>query len=214
MELKTFLSLKTNLKEIHLPGSIAHTLLAPPNRASDLINNNSININTKEAAVLIHFYPSTNGQLSLVLIKRNKNIGIHSDQISFPGGKYEDQDCDLWTTALREANEEVGIQKSQVQYVMPLSKIFVPPSNFLVTPYLSYGFFRPDFILEISEVSSIIEFPLNDLLKMKVSKVSLLSYNKISVEVPCYKYNKKIIWGATAMILSELKMIIQNTLTK
>ena len=97
---------------------------------------------------------------------------------------------------------------------MPLSKIFIPPSNFLVTPYLSYGFFRPDFILEISEVSSIIEFPLNDLLKMKVSKVSLLSYNKISVEVPCYTYNKKIIWGATAMILSELKMIIQNTLTK
>ena len=103
---------------------------------------------------------------------------------------------------------------SPISSLTTLSKIFVPPSNFLVTPYLSYGFFRPDFILEISEVSSIIEFPLNDLLKMKVSKVSLLSYNKISVEVPCYKYNKKIIWGATAMILSELKMIIQNTLTK
>ena len=121
---------------------------------------------------------------------------------------------DLLATALREANEEVAIQKSQVEFIRTLSKVYIPKSNFLVSPFLSYGSFRPNFIKEISEVSGILEFPLNDLLEMKISITSLTNYSKNSIEVPCFIYNKKIIWGATAMILSELKMIIQNTLIK
>ena len=125
-----------------------------------------------------------------------------------------DKDKDLFSTALREANEEVAIQKSTVEYIRTLSKIFIPPSNFMVTPFLSYSSFRPDLIPERSEVSEIIEFPLNDLLETRISLTRLINSSKNSVEVPCFKYNQKIIWGATAMILSELKIIIQNTLTK
>ena len=214
MELKTFLSLVTKLKETPLPGFKSHLLLAPLDRNADLNNANYNNINPKRAAVLIHFYPSYNGQLSLVLIERNKYPGVHSGQISFPGGKYEDKDKDLFATALREANEEVAIQKSTVEYIRTLSKIFIPPSNFMVTPFLSYSSFCPDLIPERSEVSEIIEFPLNDLLEMRISLTRLINSSKNSVEIPCFKYNQKIIWGATAMILSELKIIIQNTLTK
>ena len=214
MELKTFLNLIAKLKEIPLPGFKSHLLLVPPESNEDAKNINYNYINPKIAAVLIHFYPNHNDQLSFVLIERNKYPGIHSGQISFPGGKYDDQDKDLLATALREANEEVAIQKSQVEYIRTLSKVYIPISNFLVTPFLSYGSFRPNFIKEISEVSGILEFPLNDLLEMKISTTSLTNYSKNSIEVPCFKYNKKIIWGATAMILSELKMIIQNTLIK
>ena len=84
----------------------------------------------------------------------------------------------------------------------------------MVTPFLSYSSFCPDLIPERSEVSEIIEFPLNDLLETRISMTRLINSSKNSVEVPCFKYNQKIIWGATAMILSELKIIIQNTLTK
>ena len=208
------MSLKTKLKEIPLPGFKSHLLLVPPYRNGYLKNINYNYINSKKAAVLIHFYPSHNDRLSFVLIERNTYPGIHSGQISFPGGKYDNQDKDLWATALREANEELAIQKSQVEHIKTLSKVFIPPSNFLVTPFLSYGTFRPNFIPEISEVSGIIEFPLNFLLKTKISINSIINSSKNSLEVPCFKYNQKIIWGATAMILSELKIIIQNTLTK
>ena len=214
MELKTFLSLFTKLKEIPLPGLKSHLLLAPLDIHTDSNNTNYNNINPTRAAVLIHIYPSYNGQLSFVLIERNKYPGFHSGQISFPGGKYEDNDKDLFATALREANEEVAIQKSTVEYIRTLSKVFIPPSNFIVTPFLSYGSFRPDLIPDRSEVSEIIEFPLNYLFETGISMTRLINSSKNSVEVPCFKYNQKIIWGATAMILFELKTIIQNTLTK
>tara|TARA_B100001029_G_scaffold178406_1_gene185097 strand:- start:6159 stop:6803 length:645 start_codon:yes stop_codon:yes gene_type:complete len=214
MDLKTFLSLKTNLIEIPLPGLNAHSLLAPPNRITDLKKMNYNIVNFKIAAVLILFFPRPNGQLNLVLIERSKYPGIHSGQISFPGGKYEDQDNELWETALREANEEIGIQKSDIKYVMSLSNIFIPPSNFLVTPFLSYTISNPAFIPYKSEVSKIIELPVNDLLKMKVSQKKIKTVFKESVEVPCFNYNQNIIWGATSMVLSELKMIILNALDK
>ena len=169
MELKTFLSLFTKLKEIPLPGLKSHLLLAPLDRHTDLNNFNYNNINPKKAAVLIHFYPGENDQLSFVLIERNKYPGVHSGQISFPGGKYEDKDKDLFSTALREANEEVAIQKNTVEYIRTLSKVFIPPSNFIVTPFLSYSSFRPNLIPEGYEVSEIIEFPLNDLLETRIS---------------------------------------------
>ena len=171
-------------------------------------------VNSKIAAVLILFFPSPNGQLNLVLIERSKYPGIHSGQISFPGGKYENQDNELWETALREANEEIGIQKADIKYVMSLSNIFIPPSNFLVTPFLSYSISNLTFIPHKSEVSKIIELPVNDLLKIKVSKKRLKTMFKESVQVPCFNYNQNIIWGATSMILSELKMLIQNALVK
>ena len=214
MDLRTFLSLKTNLIEIPLPGLDAHSLLAPSYRISDLKKINYNIVNSKIAAVLILLFPSPNGQLNLVLIERSKYPGIHSGQISFPGGKYENQDNELWETALREANEEIGIQKADIKYVMSLSNIFIPPSNFLVTPFLSYSISNLTFIPHKSEVSKIIELPVNDLLKIKVSQKRLKTMFKESVEVPCFNYNQNIIWGATSMILSELKIIIQNALAK
>ena len=97
---------------------------------------------------------------------------------------------------------------------MSLSNIFIPPSNFLVTPFLSYSISNLTFIPHKSEVSKIIELPVNDLLKIKVSKKRLKTMFKESVQVPCFNYNQNIIWGATSMILSELKMLIQNALVK
>ena len=84
----------------------------------------------------------------------------------------------------------------------------------MVTPFLSYSSFRPELTPERSEVSEIIEFPLNDLLETRISFTRLINSSKNSVEVPCFKYNQKIIWGATAMILSELKIIITLNLMK
>ena len=200
----------TNLKEIPLPGYEAHALLVPPNRRAQLGNINFSEINPKKAAVLIHFYPDAEEEVNFVLIERNTYAGVHSGQISLPGGKPEPQDNDLWATALREAREEVGIFSSQVQFLRVLSKVFIPPSNFLVTPYLGYSMARPDFTPELSEVAHIIELPLSKLLENDVSTSDQAANFTTPIEVPSYVFDQKIVWGATAMILSELKMIILN----
>ena len=208
------MSTVTNLKEIPLPGLKAHKLLAPPNRIKLMKTIDYNKIKSKKAAVLICIYPNAVGQANFVLIERNVYPGVHSGQISFPGGKPEPHDLDLWATALREANEEVGIPSSQVQQLKTMSKIFIPPSNFTVTPFLSYCHSQPPLIHDLSEVSSIIEFPLGELLTAEVSMENCVISGKNLSKVPAYVYDQKIVWGATAMILSELKKLILNGLYK
>src|SRR5690554_6256997 len=80
---------------------------------------------------------------------RNTYKGVHSNQVSFPGGEFEKQDASLWHTALREANEEVGVPENKVIKISELTKVYIPPSRFLVTPFLAFAEKAPSFIHDL-----------------------------------------------------------------
>ena len=158
------------------------------------------------------FYPR-GGEAHLALIKRNTYPGVHSSQISFPGGKAEPGDKDLADTALRETFEEIGVHPAEIDVVMPFSKIYIPPSNFLVAPFLGLALKEPAFIANPQEVQHIIHLSLDVLLDDStiISTPMQTSYAQ-SIMVPAFKVEDHIVWGATAMILSELKETIKSAL--
>ena len=209
MNLKTFLDQKSKLKQIKLSGYEAHSLLAPPQRMKQLKSSFKNKTTPKKAAVLIHLYPGENDFLHFILIQRNSYVGVHSGQISFPGGKLEALDANLWDTALRESSEEVGLNGIEIHKLRSLTDVFIPPSNFLVSPFVSYGYEKPEFIPEKKEVDLILEIPLTNLLDHQQVWYKKLTTNYIDeFEAPCYVFNKKVVWGATAMILSELRILL------
>ena len=165
--------------------------------------------NPKKAAVLALFYPNENNQTCFLLTERASYKGTHSAQISFPGGKVDLSDINIENTALREANEEVGILQNSIQIIRELSPTYIPPSNFMVTPFLGILNQQPTFKINY-EVANTIEVLLDDLLDDENinSKIMNTSYMK-NIEVPCFKLNNYVVWGATAMILSEIKDLIK-----
>ena len=163
-------------------------------------------------AVLALLYPK-NGELYTVLMMRNTYKGVHSDQVSFPGGKFEKNDGSLWNTALREAHEEVGVIENKVIKISELTKVYIPPSRFLVTPFLAFAEKAPDFIPDKYEVKRIIEAPVSMFLDRKnilEKNIFVATYNA-KVPIKYYDVEGEIVWGATAMMLSELAEILEKT---
>ncbi len=166
--------------------------------------------NPKKAAVLVLFYPNKNDETCFLLTLRSHYKGIHSAQISFPGGKFEKSDNNLKNTALREANEEVGIPIDDITIVKKMTDVYIPPSNFLVTPFLGFLSYTPTFITN-QEVAKIINVSLTDFLDdSAVSNTVLNTSYAENMIVPCFKLNNYIVWGATAMMLSEIKDLFEK----
>ena len=189
-----------------LPGLDAQMRMAPAirGRVPDLPENVRI------GGVLILLYVHEN-ELYTVLMKRTEDGGTHSGQVSFPGGKVEETDKDLIHTALREAEEEVGVMMSEVQVLGRATELYIPPSNFLVHPTLGFCPYRPHFVIDPKEVAHIIEVPLRYLLQtgiVGIKKVPMSAQKQVFMEVPVYTIYEHTIWGATAMMISEwLEMI-------
>jgi len=160
-------------------------------------------------AVLILFYPH-NDAVHTVLIQRPTYEGVHSGQIAFPGGKKEDDDQDLIQTALREAWEEVGIRPEQVEVLSPLSELYIPPSNFLVTPVMGICYERPDFVPQITEVDTILETDLKMLTDPSIAATRRIKVREgMELDSPSFDLGGRIIWGATAMMISELNEVLK-----
>jgi len=151
------------------------------------------------------FYPK-NEVTHLILIIRNSYPGVHSSQIAFPGGKVEDFDFDLKSTALRETHEEIGVHPDKVTVIKDFSSVYIPPSNFLVHPFLGISTSELQFTLQEEEVAGIVEMPVSMLLDDSIitNKTIETSYSK-SIGVPVFQISEHAVWGATAMMLSELK---------
>lgn len=151
--------------------------------------------------------------LHLLLIKRVADGKVHSGQISFPGGKHDTGDKDLTATALREANEEVGIIPSDVEIIGSLTPLYIPVSNFHVYPYVGYLNKLPQYIISAREVESVIEVPVQQLLaaehKITIDITSHVVEGVIK-NVRAYKLFDNVIWGATAMIISELEFMLHQ----
>lgn len=166
-----------------------------------------------EAGVLAVFYPDLRDNAKLVLILRKTYKGVHSNQVGFPGGRVESFDKDLEQTALRETEEEVGIFRKDVQIIKKLTKLYIPPSNFWVHPYMGLLHKTPSLIAQEEEVEKIIEVDLDHFLDERnmITEILSTSYAE-NIEVPAFSLNGHVVWGATAMMLSELKDLIKKVL--
>ncbi len=187
-----------------LPGIAAQIKLAPEYRVESL--RSTPPADARLAGVLLLLYP-LHGEWHFPLMKRVEDGLTHSGQISLPGGSQEAGET-LRETALREACEEVGAACDEIDVIGQLSTIYIPPSNFLVTPTVGYTFTRPDFRCDPREVAELIEAPLSTLFDPGVVRREPWSLRGATVEVPFYQIGPHKVWGATAMILSEFSMAL------
>lgn len=192
-----------------LPGAQAQHLMAPVGRNVTDIQTTDLQ-KARTAAVLALFYEEAN-TAQLVLTLRKKYPGIHSNQISFPGGRRDKTDSDYLETALREAEEEIGISASKVDVYGQLSPLYIPPSNFLVHPFVGIYNSQPNFIKQESEVEEIFSVTINDLLDDSFISTVTLNLRGNNMEVPTFIFKGHTVWGATAMMLSELRQILLVT---
>ncbi|WP_244299565.1 NUDIX hydrolase [Aquimarina algiphila] len=195
-----------------VPGESSHFIMAPDLRIKELNKLKIEERNPRNAAVMMLFYPKE-GITHIVLILRPDYEGVHSGQIALPGGKVEQHDLNYKETALRETQEEVGVNTNTVKVIKTLTKVYIPPSNFWVHPFLGFTENRPDFVAQEEEVAKIIEVPLSKLLDERnvVPQKLSTSYAK-NIEVPSFELNGYVVWGATAMMLSELKISIRQSM--
>ena len=189
-----------------LPGLDAHKKMAHPHRFIEFPPENS-----KLAGVMALFYPK-GFHWQMVLIERQPFDvrDQHKGQISFPGGKFDITDTDLASTAIRETEEEIGVYAKHINLLGPLTPLYISVSNFHVFPFIGILDFEPVFYPQSTEVKEIIEVPILDLLNPENHQLSEIQLHKnfILDEVPCFKIKEKVIWGATAMIISEITDLI------
>jgi len=165
----------------------------------------------KPGGVLILLYEE-DGVIKFPLTKRPDYLGTHGGQISFPGGKTE-PDEDVITTALREGEEEIGVIRSDIQVIGRLSNFFVIPSNFIVTPVIGYLNYRPQFIPDPKEVDRVLEGNLEQLLTIDAIRTKeILAAKLYPMMAPHFEIEGEVVWGATAMILNEFRMVISTLL--
>ena len=208
MNFNDFKNIISQLKTTELGGLNAQFKLAPKMRlkydADKIIANNP-----RKAAVLALFFPNANNETCFLLTQRASYKGTHSAQISFPGGKRDQTDLDLQKTALRETFEEVGVSETSIEIIRELTDVYIPPSNFLATPFLGFTNERPNFKINY-EVEQTIEVLLSDLLsESSITTINVNTSYMANVEVPCFKLEDYIVWGATAMMLSEIKELFK-----
>lgn len=188
-----------------LPGQEAHLKMASSTR---LRLKTQPNEKTRRSAVLILFYPYRD-KIWAPLILRPKYDGVHAGQMAFPGGRYEKTDEHLIRTALREAQEEIGIKASDVHVLGQLTELFIPPSNFFVLPVVGKLPYKPDFYPDPREVEAVLEVSLDELMDENIVGDTQLEVRGVTIETPFYDIQGHKVWGATAMMISELMTLIR-----
>ncbi|AXG75027.1 CoA pyrophosphatase [Flavobacterium arcticum] len=212
MKFTDFIKYIPKIQKEQLPAALAHIKMAPLGREVTQSPEYYAAREPKKSAVMMLFYPK-DGVTHLTLIKRNTYPGVHSAQISFPGGKVELEDKSLEATAVRETCEEVGVSSSEIEVIMPFSEIYIPPSNFLVYPFLGLAVNTPNFKPDIVEVAEIIALPLSEFLDDSIiMDTEMKTSYAPNIKVPGFKIQEHFVWGATAMIMSELKETIKSVL--
>jgi 8-oxo-dGTP pyrophosphatase MutT (NUDIX family) len=201
--------LKKRLGE-NLPAQVAHSRLMnyPRKTAADIL---AEKLDVKKSAVLCLLFEEA-GEWKFYLMLRNSYKGVHSAQVSFPGGKREETDKDYKETALREAQEELGINPNEVEILGELSTMYIPPSNFLVYPFVGVVRAKQNIAPDPIEVKEVIVANLKDILGLKAVSNSFVKVSGGAgrIKVNHYTVNNHIVWGATGMILAELAYILED----
>lgn len=196
--------LQTKLQK-ELPGEQAHAPYLKYRRIFEAADQTQ----AREAAVGIHLF-ERNAQCYFYLIERSTYDGQHSGQMAFPGGKKDPADQHLERTARRESEEELGIEQQLGTTAKQLTAVWIPVSGFIVTPFVIVHEQEPVLTPNPREVQQIIKVKLNDLLKEEscVQTDIEIPGGYILKDHPCFLLNDKIVWGATALILNELRMLL------
>ena len=186
------------------PGTISHKKMLPPNRVLKVTPAEKNLV--KQSSVLLLLFIE-NDELTACLIKRPLHMKHHAGQIALPGGRIEKDETAI-ETALRETFEEIGIKSNEIEILGSLSEFYVEVSKFQINPFVGWLHKKPKFEIDHNEVEKTILFPIKNF-KAPFSEVEL---NTVSgkLKVPCIKFNGEIIWGATAMILSEFSDILEQ----
>ncbi len=190
-----------------LPGETAHREMLPYREATSTMLKSVDDYRESAVAILLYHEAET---LKSVLIQRPTYNGTHSGQMSFPGGKKDPEDLNLIATALREMHEEIGFIDENIMHLGQLSRVYIPVSRFLVYPHLFYSRDVYPFTPDPIEVEDIITFPLHDitLSENKTTTKIKLDNNVVMKDVPCFMINGKVVWGATALIMEELRRVL------
>ncbi|MFV0591076.1 MAG: NUDIX hydrolase [Draconibacterium sp.] len=199
--------LKDNIKDAlrkELPGLSSHYKLLPPNRTLTALPDDKSKI--KYSSVLLLLFEDNN-RLYVLLIKRPKHMKHHAGQIALPGGRVEKGETAI-ETALRETWEEIGVKKETIEILGELSEFYVEVSHFQIKPIVGWLQNKPYCRLCNEEVEKIVHFPI-ELFKPPFQQIQLETF-KGKLDVPCIIYEDEIIWGATAMILSEFNDVLQK----
>lgn len=192
-----------------LPGAEAQDRMSSRSRLSiqEYLERNP---DYRTSAVMLLLFPSGDF-ISSLLIERPSYEGVHSGQLALPGGRSEEADEDLIHTAIRETYEEVGVKVLREQVIGPLTPIYIPPSRFLVHPFVAFLNERPEFIPDEREVESLLEVNLSLFMDEEVKQRRRITVGEnMFLEAPCYVIADKILWGATAMMFSEMESILRG----
>lgn len=213
MDFDEFLVSLSKIKNIPLPAETSQFKMSPPFRRELIKEYKERMKNAKRAGVLAVFYPNKKNKTHLALILRKTYKGVHSAQIGFPGGKFEKEDKTLKHTAIRETFEEIGIPEHEIQVIKQMTEVYIPPSNFYVQPYIGFIPKPPTFIKQDEEVEAIVEVSLSHFLdENNVGNKMVATSYTTNIEVPAYELNGHVVWGATAMMLSEIKDVLKTVM--
>ncbi len=200
-------NIKKRLQE-PLPGKIAHEKMASDARLK--LKMPSPSERTRESAVLILLYPQ-NEKIYIPLILRPQYDGVHGGQMAFPGGRAEKEDENLIRTAMREAQEEIGVRLTDVKILGKLTKLFIPASNFYVQPVIGFINHKPEFYPDAREVDKVVEVSLDEILNPSNIGRKILNVRGVEVDAPFYQIQEHIVWGATAMMIAELIAVLESS---
>jgi 8-oxo-dGTP pyrophosphatase MutT (NUDIX family) len=186
---------------------IARAMQRPPERPGS----------PRMAAVLILLFPDDDG-LKFVLTRRHDYPGVHGGQISLPGGRREGNET-FAEAALRETYEEIGVPHEDIELLGQISNVYIPPSDFLVYPYVGYAENHPVWRPAMDEVAEVIEVYLYHLFDDSLKRTGEMTRNGATFPIKYYALNGHIVWGATAVMLSEFEarlraVVIPNTPSK
>ena len=200
--------LKQFIEEEPLPGKDQQYKLAPYMRLVESIDLEKAQ--PRVSAVCIILYP-VNQAWHSILIERPAYEGVHSGQIAFPGGKVEEGDSGLWHTAQRETYEEVGIPIGSLGFVGKLTEVYIPPSNFIVHPYIGFLPEQPNLIPDAYEVANIIQYDVSMLLDDSIIKQRAIKHSSnTNIHTSYFDIHGNVVWGATGMVLMEFKEILRR----
>lgn len=192
-----------------LPGIDAQVMLGRVG-AVDLKRFHQIPDHAIQSAVMIILYEKQN-TIFIPFIVRANDGRVHSGQIAFPGGRFDTGDQNLQHTALREVAEEIGVNPLKLNVIGKLTPLYIPPSNYLVHPFIAVAKQLPIFKRDDIEVAEILELKLNDFLDQNVIIESTFKVTTgEDVKASCFNIQGNLIWGATAMIMNELLEIIKK----
>jgi 8-oxo-dGTP pyrophosphatase MutT (NUDIX family) len=208
MKFKSFKSKIDLLIKTPLKGFEAQLAMAPKIRhrfSPEMVNE----LNPLSAAVICLFFPDESGITRFLLILRSSYEGTHASQVGFPGGKQDPEDKTLERTGLRELEEEVGIRAEQVNLIRPMTPVYIPPSNFLVTPFMALCDTTPLFVPN-HEVAGLYAAKLSEFLDEScVTSMKVRTSYAGGFRAPCFELEGAQVWGATAMMLNEIRELLK-----